>query len=110
MKSFPLILLATLPAALSPSANSAVTLPSLFSDHAVLQREQTVPVWGWADAGEKVAVSFAGQTKSATAGADGKWRVDLDQLKTGDAGSLVVKGTNTITVNDVLVGEVWLCS
>ena len=93
------------------SASADVRLPAIFSDHAVLLSEAAVPVWGWADAGEKVEVSFAGQTKSATPGADGKWTVKLDALK-ADAKpqALTVKGKNTLTVKDVLVGEVWLGS
>ena len=92
-------------------ASADVRLPAIFSDHAVLLSEATVPVWGWADAGEKVEVSLAGQTKSATPGADGKWTVKLDALK-ADAKpqELTVKGKNTLTVKDVLVGEVWLGS
>src|SRR4051794_22614839 len=56
-------------------ASANVRLPAIFSDHAVLLSDAAVPVWGWADAGEKVEVSIAGQTKSATPGADGKWTV-----------------------------------
>ncbi|MFZ4764787.1 MAG: sialate O-acetylesterase [Roseimicrobium sp.] len=93
------------------AAHADVRLPAIFSDHAVLLSGAAVPVWGWADAGEKVEVSFAGQTKSATPGADGKWMVKLDSLK-ADAKpqELTVKGKNTVTVKDVLVGEVWLGS
>jgi sialate O-acetylesterase len=57
-----------------------VRLPAIFSDHMVLQREVEAPVWGWADAGEKVTVTFAGETKSTVAGADGKWSVKLPKL------------------------------
>ncbi len=96
--------------ALLPGARADVTLHPLFSDHIVLQRDTAVPVWGWADAGEAVTVTIAGQTKKATTEADGKWRVKLDPLKVGEPKSLTVKGKNTLTVNDVLVGEVWLCS
>jgi hypothetical protein len=56
-------------------------LPSIFSDHAVLQSEKPLPAWGWADAGERVTVKFAGQSKTAAAGADGKWLVKLDALE-----------------------------
>jgi len=69
-----------------------------------------VPVWGWAEASEKVTVSIAGQTKTATADAAGKWSVKLDKLSVGEPLTLVVTGKNKITVRDVLVGEVWLCS
>jgi sialate O-acetylesterase len=110
MKAVSLLACALLSGALIPPARANVSLPSLFSDHAVLQRDQTVPVWGWADPGEEVSVTFAGQTKSTKAGADGKWRVSLDKLQPGEPAALTVKGRNTITVADVLVGEVWLCS
>jgi len=91
-------------------ASADVRLPAIFSDHAVLQSGMPVPVWGWADADEKVEVSIAGQTKSATPGDGGKWMVKLDPLKPGGPHELAVKGKNTLTVKDVLVGEVWLGS
>ena len=87
-----------------------VKLPSLFSDHTVLQRGQAVPVWGTAEPGEEVSVSIAGQTETTKAGSDGKWKVSLKPLKEIDSTTLTVKGKNTITVNDVAVGEVWLAS
>lgn len=87
-----------------------VKLPAIFGDHMVLQRDQKVPVWGWADEGEKVTVDFAGQKAEATA-KDGKWSVSLPALKTNSTGaSFTVKGKNTIELKDVLVGEVWFCS
>lgn len=88
-----------------------VVLAPLFRDQAVLQRDKPVPVWGTADAGEKVAVTFSGQTVSATAGKDGRWMVVLDALPASATGAeLVVVGKNTVTIRDVLVGEVWLLS
>jgi hypothetical protein len=91
-------------------AFAEVKLPSVFSDHMVLQRDCAVPVWGWADSGEKVAVTIAGQTKTATADAEGKWSVKLDKLSAREPVTLTVKGRNTLTVEDVLIGEVWLAS
>ena len=92
-------------------ARADVRLPGIFGDHMVLQQEATLPVWGWAKPQEKVTVTFAGRTANTTAGSDGKWRVDLPALPAGTpAGTLRVAATNTITLNDVLVGEVWLCS
>ena len=91
-------------------ASADVRLPAIFSDHAVLLSGAEVPVWGWADAGEKVEVSIAGQTKSATPGADGKWAVTLNPLKSGGPHELTVKGKNAVAVKDVLIGEVWLGS
>ena len=89
-----------------------LSLPSVFSDHMVLQRERAVPVWDKADPGALVKVEFAGQTKTATAGTDGKWRVDLDQLPAStESRTLTVdSGDKQIVFKDVLVGEVWLCS
>lgn len=87
-----------------------VSLPAIFSDHMVLQRDVRVPVWGTAAPGEKIVVEFSGQSVSATAGADGKWQVGLSGLKSGVPQTMTVKGNNTVTIQDVLVGEVWLGS
>ncbi len=88
-----------------------VTLAPLFSDGAVLQRDQPVPVWGRADAGEKVTVIFAGQVRQATTGRDGRWIAFLDPLPVSAAGAeLIVAGGNRVSVRDVVVGEVWVCS
>lgn len=96
---------------LAGPAWAAVSLPAIFSDHLVLQRESAVPVWGRADAGEAVEVRFAGQAVRTTAGADGRWRVALAPMPAkAEPSDLVVVGTNTLTVTDVLVGDVWLCS
>jgi sialate O-acetylesterase len=93
------------------AALSAEVKPStLFGDHMVLQSGMSVPVWGTADAGEKVTVTLNGQTKSAVTGADGKWMVRLANLKAGGPFEMKIAGKNTITVKDVLVGEVWLGS
>jgi len=93
------------------AASGDVRLPALFSEHAVLQQGVSVPVWGWADPGEEVTVEFAGQSRQVKAAANGTWRISLDALKPSQAGAeLVVKGKNTLTVKDVLVGEVWLGS
>lgn len=90
----------------APPAAVAFGLP--FNDHLVLQRRVAVPVWGAAPAGEMVSVTFRGQTKTATAGADGKWRVNLDATEAGGPFELVAQGRNTVTLRDVMVGEVWL--
>jgi len=88
-----------------------VRLSKVFGDHMVVQQEAPVRVWGWADEGEKVTVELGGQRATATASADGKWRVDLPPLKAdGKEHTMTVKGSNTITLKDVLLGEVWICS
>ena len=96
---------------LAPWARAEVKLNGVFGDGMVLQRDAKVPVWGSAAPSEKITVTFAGQTVSGVAGADGGWRVDLAPLKaSAEPQSLIVSGGNTLTVGNVLVGEVWLCS
>ena len=97
--------------ALLPSAARADVKPSaLFSDHMVLQQGMQVPVWGWADPGEQVTVTIADQKQTAAAAPDGKWMVRLPQLKTGDPTEMTIAGKNSITIKDVLIGEVWIGS
>jgi sialate O-acetylesterase len=101
---------ALLALAASAPALADVKLPALFGDHMVLQRDAKVPIWGWADAGETVRVSIDGVSAEATAGADGKWRVALNALPlTREPTTMTVAGKNTIVVQDVLVGDVWVC-
>jgi sialate O-acetylesterase len=97
----------------APKPAPAIELGAPFADNAILQREMPVPVWGWSKPGTKVTVEFAGQKKTATAGADGKWTASLDPLTasatpaemvvTDDAGKKVV-------LMNILVGEVWMAS
>jgi sialate O-acetylesterase len=87
-----------------------ITLPKIFSDNMVLQRNKTIPVWGWANPREKITVQFDHQTRKATADQNGRWLVKLDNESAGGPYQLIVKGKNTVTINDVLVGEVWICS
>ncbi|MBQ0073804.1 MAG: sialate O-acetylesterase [Prevotella sp.] len=87
--------------------NAKVTMPQLFADGMVLQRGKAMPVWGWADAGEQVTVKFAKKTYTATAAADGSWRVDMAKMKAGGPYVLTV---NDIEIKNVMVGDVWLCS
>jgi sialate O-acetylesterase len=82
----------------------------LFGSGMVLQREMPVPVWGRADPGENVTVTFDGQTKNAVTAGDGTWQVVLDPLGAGGPHTMTIEGTNTITLTDVLVGEVWVCA
>ena len=85
-------------------------LHGLFSDHMVLQRDVPVPVWGWAEPGQKVNVAFAGKSAEAVAGADGKWTARLGPSPAGGPFTLEVTGPKTATLQDVLVGDVWICS
>jgi len=87
-----------------------VRLPGVFADHLVLQRDAAVPVWGWADPGETVTVAFVGQTKTAIADANGKWRVQFAAMPaSAEARELAVTGKDSsVELSDVLVGDVWL--
>lgn len=97
--------------ALANCLRADVVPAPLFADHAVLQRDKPLPVWGTASAGEKVAVSFRGQTMHATAGGDGHWIVFLDPAPaSASPAELTITGKNQVVVRDVVVGEVWLCS
>lgn len=88
-----------------------VALPAVFSDHMVLQQGQKIPVWGTSAAGETITVTFGGQSVSTTASAAGTWRVELDKMAaTAQPHQLRIAGHDTVTFQDVLVGEVWFCS
>ena len=97
--------------ALPASALADVSLAPFFSDGAVLQRDSTAPVWGRAAPGEAVTAALNGQTISTAAGPDGNWRAAFQGLAAGGPFTMTVKGaSNSITVPNVLVGDVWLCS
>jgi len=95
--------------AISAPAIAAVKPAALFSDGCVLQQEMPTPVWGWAENGEKVTVEFQGQKVSAVT-ANGKWMITLKSLKAGGPFEMKISGADTVTIKNVLVGEVWLCS
>lgn len=93
------------------SARAEIRLARIFSDGVVLQRQKPVPVWGWANPGESLNVAFNGQTKSVTADGSGKWTVAFAPMEAGGPFELKVSAASgNLTVKDVLVGEVWLCS
>ena len=82
-----------------------VTVPSLFSDHAVLQRHMAIPVWGTSSGNEEITVDFAGQSKTTTASANGYWMVYLDPMPASTSPSdMVITGNNVITLTDIQVG------
>lgn len=92
-------------------ALAEISLPALFTDGLVLQQGKPIVVWGSAAPDENVLVSFAGQTKATQADLDGKWRITLDPLPANATpAEMVLTGQNTLTLKDVLVGEVWICS
>jgi sialate O-acetylesterase len=94
---------------LAASVRAEVKPNALFSDNAVLQQGANIPVWGTAKEGENVTVTFDGQTETAVA-KDGKWNVYLKPHKAGGPFTMTIAGENAIVINNVLVGEVWVCS
>lgn len=106
MKPFCLTILIALS---SITALADIRLPDVIGSSMVIQQKQTIPIWGFAEPGETVTVAFAGQKKTTVAGADGKWRIDLSKLSANtNPQVMTVIGKNTIKLNDVLIGEVWL--
>jgi sialate O-acetylesterase len=90
---------------------AAVTLPRVIDSDMVLQRGLPVPIWGWAAPDEKVIVEFGGQKKTTKADGDGHWEVRLSKLDASSTPrSMTIIGSETITLTNILVGEVWLCS
>lgn len=87
-----------------------VKLARIFTDHLVFQQNAPIHVWGWAKPGEKISVFLNNQKASVSTGKDGKWKVVLPEMKAGGPYTLTVKGKNQIVLNDVMIGEVWLCS
>jgi len=109
-----LVSLAAATLLLSPHLRAEIRLPAVIGDNMVLQRERPVPIWGWSDPGDTMTVTFAGQTKSAKADANGRWQVTLDPLPISSEGrDLLASGktqNHQSKIQNVLVGEAWLCS
>lgn len=88
-----------------------VKMPAIFSDNMILQRRYATPIWGKASPGEKVSVSFAGQKLQTQADSAGNWKVALTSLKASfEPNELIVSASNNITLKNILVGDVWLCT
>lgn len=93
------------------TVQAEVKVPSFYTDHMVLQRQMPIRLRGWAAKNEKVTVTLGDFSTSTSAGADGKWKVELPAREASSKPTtLKIEGTNTITINDILIGEVWLCS
>lgn len=97
--------------ALSTLGFAQVKLPKVIASNMVLQRNQSIPIWGWAKPSEMVFVSFKGQQKSATANTEGYWKVMLSSLTaSNEPAEMIIRASNTIVLKNILVGEVWLVS
>ena len=113
MKPWRTVLIGSLAVAamlLSAPVSAEIKLPSIIGDHMVLQRDRAVPVWGWDDAGAEVTVTMGQATATATADSDGRWVVELPAMAAGGPHTMKIQGTNTVTLENILVGEVWVCS
>lgn len=109
MKSFTLLTFATV--ALAPCLRAELKLPAIVGDHMVLQQKQSDLIWGWDTPGTTVSVHFADQTKTAQAEQDGKWSVQLDPMNANATPQVMtISGTSKKELQDILIGEVWMCS
>ena len=89
---------------------SQITLPEIISDSMILQRNAKITIWGWASAGEHITATFNGKQRKATASSDGHWSLEFPEMKAGGPYTLKVSGKNDIQLEDILIGDVWLCS
>jgi sialate O-acetylesterase len=109
--SIPVFKAAILTVGLSVSAAlAAVSVTNAFSNNMVLQRAKAVPIWGKANSGEQVTITFNGQTKTVTTPSNGSWRVVLDPMPEGGPYTMTIKGASTVTITGVYLGEVWQCA
>ena len=94
------------------TVNADIKLPALISSNMVLQQNQKVKIWGWADKNEKITVypSWSQDKLSIVACEDGKWLVEIKTLEAGGPNSITIKGKNEIVLQNIMFGEVWLCS
>jgi sialate O-acetylesterase len=110
-KLFSGIILSLLLLTMAQEGHAKVKLPSLFNEGMVLQRDQKIPVWGWADPAEQVKITFNNKTYTTVAGKDSTWSVSMEAMKAGGPYTMAIAGhTNTITIKDILMGDVWVCS
>jgi sialate O-acetylesterase len=92
------------------TARATVSLPGILSDGMILQRGLKIPVWGWASAGEKIQVHFRGDIFQVTCGNDGRWQTELPPCEAGGPFEMIILGSNEIRVQNILAGDVWVCS
>jgi sialate O-acetylesterase len=94
----------------APLSNAAVVLPKILGSHMVLQRQQPIHVWGWADPNEAVSAEFNGKTQKTVADSLGKWSLYLPGQEAGGPYKLTVKASNTLELEDIMLGDVWFAS
>lgn len=89
---------------------SQVKLPQLIRDSMILQRDVPLKIWGWASPKENVSIQFLNKKYTARTGTDGKWMITISPLKAGGPYTMNISGKNTITLKEILIGDVWFCS
>ena len=94
----------------SATSVAQVELPEIIRDSMILQRNAKIKIWGWASSGENISVSFHGKKIKTVASTDGEWNVELPKMKEGGPYTMIIKGKNEITLNNILLGDVWLCA
>ena len=94
----------------APALIAEPLLPHLFSEHMVLQRNATIPIWGWADPGETISVSLAGRTAETVTGEDHQWKVAFAPMPAGGPFTLTIRGKKIVVIKDVMFGEVWVAA
>jgi len=99
----------TLIPVLSVFCSADISLPTIFGDNMVLQQNKNIVLWGWSEAKEEVRINFLGQKQQITADDEGNWQVRFDPVKAGGPYEMTFSGNNTITLTNILIGEVWLC-
>jgi sialate O-acetylesterase len=95
---------------IAEKSSGQIVLPQILRDSMVLQRNATINVWGWASKGEKVTIAFNKKNFKATTGTGGKWKIALPAMRAGGPYTMVITGKNKITLNNILIGDVWFCS
>ena len=92
-------------------AYAQLEVPTIFSDHMVMQRDQEIKVWGWSKPGDEIACNLASQTSETKASADGTWSLKFNKFPAGGPHILTIQTSEeSITIHDIYMGEVWLCS
>ncbi len=95
---------------LSYAAKAEIKLPQIFSDNMVLQRNQEIPIWGWADKNEQFTITFNEVKKTVKADKKGNWRIVFPEMNAGGPFKMLIQGKNEITLQNIMIGEVWICS
>lgn len=105
-------LILTLILSIQFTLQAKIVLPAILGDHMVLQQQSQVKLWGWCDAAEEITIkpSWSGQTYQTTGSGSAKWEVSIPTPKAGGPYTIYIKGQNELTIDDVLIGEVWICS